>query len=190
MASKYYYNLFFKEVRDGLIAYRDDFKGINRDVFLEGMFISNWPSNATLFVHGKNPTDYLFYPLASWFTVSSKVKEALEAERIGGIQFLPVRVEHRSGITIPGYSILHVLTVIPALDYEHTEWMTTDREHVQYPQLNILKEALQKDKIEKFDIFRLFELKTQIYVSETFKNCLEQHNASLGFSFMPVSAYD
>lgn len=68
--------------------------------------------------------------------------------------------------------------------------MTTDREHVQYPQLNILKEALQKDKIEKFDIFRLFELKTQIYVSETFKNCLEQHNASLGFSFMPVSAYD
>jgi hypothetical protein len=190
MVRKNYYNLSFKEVQDGLIICHEDFKGINREVLLEGTFISYWPSNVTLFVQGKNPTDYLFYPLAPWFTVSRRVKEVLEAENIGGIQFLPVQVEHRSGIFIPGYSILNVCNLIPALDYEHTEWITTDHEHVQYPQLNIWKVALQMKLLEKIDIFRLAELRTEIYVSETFKNCLEQNKASLGFSFLHVPTYD
>jgi len=36
---------------------------------------------------------------------------------------------------------------VSALDYEHTVWMTPDRERVTYPQLNILEEALQRKKL-------------------------------------------
>jgi hypothetical protein len=189
MEITHYYNLTFREVRKGLIVYVDDFKGLDKDLLTEGNTITDWPSDATLYVKGKNPTDYLFYPLSPWFTVSKKAQAALEKANIDEIQFLPVHVVHKSGIEIPGYAIVNVLTVIAALDYEHTAWMTPDRENVTYPQLNILEEALQRIKIEESEIFRLVELKTQVYVSKYFKECLERKNASVGFGFMPIPAY-
>jgi len=190
MEISHYYNLTFSEVRGGLIVYQDDFKGVNKDLLTEGAPITDWPSDAILYVKGKKPTDYLFYPLSPWFTISKKAQIALEEENIEGIQFLPIHVVHKSGIEIPGYAIVNVLTVVAALDYEHTAWMTPDRERVTYPQLNILEEALQRKKIEGFDIFRLVELKTQVYVSKYFKECLDRKNATVGFGFMPVPAYE
>ncbi len=185
-----YYNLTFSEVRGGLIVYQDDCRGVNKDLLTEGAPITNWPSDATLYVKGKTTTDYLFYPLSPWFTISKKAQIALQEANIDGIQYLPIHVVHKSGIEIPGYVIVNVLTVVAALDYEHTVWMTPDRERVAYPQLNILEEALQRKKIEGFDIFRLVELKTQVYVSKYFSECLERKNATVGFGFMPVSAYE
>ncbi len=184
-----YYNLTFSEVRGGLIVYQDDFKGFDKNLLTEGNPTTDWPSDVTLYVKGKNPTDYLFYPLSPWFTISKKAKVAVEEANIEGIQFLPVHVVHKSEIEIPGYVIVNVLTVVAALDYEHTTWMTPDRERVTYPQLNIMEEALQRKKIEEFEIFRLVELKTEVYVSIKFKECLERKNATVGFGFMPVSAY-
>ncbi|OGO38936.1 MAG: hypothetical protein A2W35_16965 [Chloroflexi bacterium RBG_16_57_11] len=185
-----YYNLTFSEVHGGLIVYQDDFKGVDKDLLTKGAPIMDWPSDTTLFVKGRNPTDYLFYPLSPWFTISKKAQIALEDANIKGIQFLPIHVVHKSGIEIPGYAIVNVLTVVAALDYVHTIWMTPDRERVTYPQLNILEEALQKKKVEGFEIFRLVELKTQVYISKYFKECLERKNATVGFDFMPVSAYE
>jgi len=184
-----YYSLTFNEVHEGLIVYQDDFKGIDKDLLSEGVPITDWSSGASLYVNGKNPTDFLFYPLAPWFTISKKAREVLEEAHIGGIQFLPIHVFHKSGIEIPGYVIVNVLTVVAALDYEHTTWLTREREHIPYPQLNIFEEALQRKKIEGLDIFRLVELKTQIYISQYFKECLERKNVAIGFGFMPVSAY-
>lgn len=185
-----YYNLTFSEVRGGLIVYQADFKGVNKDSLTKGAPITDWSSDATLLVNGKNPTDYLFYPLSPWFTISKKAQIALEEANIEGIQFLPVHVIHKSGIEIPGYAIVNVLTIIEALDYEHTSWLTPDREQVTYPQLNILEEALQRKKIEGLEIFRLVELRTEIYISNIFKECLERKKATIGFGFMPVAAYE
>lgn len=184
-----YYNLTFLEVSKGLIVYQDDFKGFDRDLLTEGTLISDWPSDVTLYVKGRNPTDYLFYPLAPWITISKKAQVALKEGNIEEIQFLPVQVVHKSGIEIPGYSIVNVLKIVSALDYEHTIWMTPEREHVTYPQLNILEEALDWKKIEGLEIFRLVESKTEIYVSKYFKECLERKNATVGFGFMPIPAY-
>lgn len=142
-----YYNLSFSEVRGGLIVYQDDLKGVKKDLLTEGALIMDWPSDATLYVKGKNPTDYLFYPLSPWFTISKRAQNELEEANIEGIQFLPIHVVHESGIEIPGYAIINVLMVVSALDYEHTVWMTPDRERVTYPQLNILEEALQRKKL-------------------------------------------
>lgn len=183
------YNLTFSEVHGGLIVYKGDFKGFNKDLLTEGAPITDWPPDVTLYVKGKNPTDYLFYPLSPWFTISKKAQIALEEANIEGIQFLPIHVLHKSGIEIPGYAIVNVLTVVAALDYEHTDWMTPDRERVPYPQLNILEEALQRKKIDGLEIFRLAELKTQVYVSKYFKECLERKKATVGFGFIPVSTY-
>jgi hypothetical protein len=185
-----YYNLTFREVHGGLIVYKDDLKGVNKGLLTDGAPIMDWPSDATLYVKGKNPTDYLFYPLSPWFTISKKAQAALEEANIKGIQLLPVHVVHKSGIEIPGYAIVNVLTVVSALDYKNTVWMTPERENVTYPQLNIFKGALQMDKIERFDVFRLVELITQVYVSKCFKECLERKNATLGFGFLPIPVYE
>lgn len=190
MGMSEYYNVTFSDVAGGLIVYQDDFKGVNKDLLTEGTLLTYWPSDAILYVKGKNPTDYLFYPLSPWFTISKKAQIALEEANIEGMQFLPVHVMHKSGIEIPGYAIVNVLTVVKALDYDHTSWMAPEREHVTYPQLNIMEEVLQRKKIEGFEIFRLVELRTQIYVSEYFKESLERKKATIGFGFMPVSAFE
>lgn len=188
MVATQYYNLTFREVEESIIVYQDDFRGFDQNLLAKGIPITDWPSDVSLYVKGKNPTDYLFYPLASWFTISKIARIALEEAHIGGLQFLPVHVFHKSGIELPGYVIVNVKIVVSALDYEHTIWLTPEREHVIYPQLNLFKEALSRKNINGLDIFRLSELKTQIYVSNYFKECLERKNASTGFGFMPISA--
>jgi hypothetical protein len=190
MMTARYYNLTFSEVQGGLIVYRVDFKGFDKDLLTEGTLVHNWSSDITLYVKGKNPTDYLFNPLSPWFIISKRAQMAVDHLNVVGIQFLPVHVFHTSGVEIPGYAIGNVLTIVEALDYEHTVWMTPDREHVTYPQLNVLEEALQKKKVASFDIFRLAELRTQIYVSEHFRESLERRRATIGFGFKPVWAYE
>lgn len=189
MKKKQFYELSFQEVEDGLVAHRDDLQEAEKDSLLQGILLSDWPSG-TLFVEGKHPTDYLFYPLRAWHTVSKRVKTALESSAIRNIQFLPIRVEHRSGIVIPGYCIMNILSVVPALSYAHTEWVTPERENVPYPQLNIWKVALQKDKVQGLDVFRLAETKAQVFVSEDFKHSLERNNFVVGIKFIPVAVVD
>lgn len=190
MQDIHYYKLTFREIPGGLIVYQDDFKDMDKGILTEGTPIINWPYDVTLYVKGKIPTDYLFSPLSSWFILSNRAQRAIEEANIKGIQILPVHIKHKSGIELPGYAIINVLTVLAALDYEHTSWVTPAREHVSYPQLNILEEALQLRKIKGFDIFRLAEQKTNIYVSQYFKESLERKNATIGLCFIPISIFE
>lgn len=189
MGETIYYQLFFQEVGDAIIAHRYDFKGFDNDVLSEGQLIENWPVDATIVVKGKNPTDNLFCPLKPWFVVSKKVTNVMREMNIQGIQLLPVRILHMSGIEIPEYSILNVLVMINGLHYEKTTWLTPSKWNVKYPELDILKEALKEETVKGKDIFRITENKTSVYISKFLKERLQKRGAVIGFKFLPVKAY-
>jgi len=179
-----FYDLFFKEVPRAVIGVRDNLTDFDQELFVIGQSISDWPLDATLIVEGYELTDYLFYPLSSWITVSEKVQRALMRSNLQGVQFLPLRVEHVSGASLPGYSVLNVLEVCSALDVEHTEWLTPEREKSQYPELNIWEIALDSQKLRGKHIFRLAEVRSQVFVSEVFVQSLRTEKATKGFSFI------
>jgi hypothetical protein len=179
-----FYNLTFKEVPRAVIGVRDNLTDFDPELLIIGQSISDWPSDATLIVEGYELTDYLFYPLSSWITVSEKVQLALRRSNLQGVQFLPLRVEHVSGAILPGYSILNVLDVCSALDVDHTEWMTPEREKSLYPELNIWKIALDSQKLRGKHIFRLAEVRSEVFVSNVFVNSIKIGNATKGFNFI------
>lgn len=190
MSQHDYYKVWFSEAdQEGLIAYGHDLRGVNRYIVFDGTWIENWPPNVTLYVEGKHPEDYLFSTLNGWIPLSKRVQQVFEACDIQGVQFLPIRIVHKSGVEIPGYAVLNVLNVIPALDHEHTVWLTSEKDQVEYPQLNILKVALNRDAIGGIDIFRLQESRTEMFISRRLKECLERAGATAGFKFIPVAVY-
>ncbi len=189
MGETIFYQLFFEEVEEATIAQSYDFKGLDDDIFSEGQQIGDWPVDATITIKGKNPTDNLFCPLKPWFVVSKRVTNVLIEENIYGVQLLPVRVFHLSGIELPGYSILNVLNMMNGLHYEKTSWLTPSKWSVQYPELDIVKEALKADIVTGKDIFRITEVKTRVYISKFLKACLQKRGAITGFKFLPVRAY-
>lgn len=189
MRESIYYQLFFQEIEEAIIAQRYDFKGFGDDQLSEGQRIENWPIDATIIVKGKNPPDNLFCPMKPWFVVSKKVTNVLIEKNTKGIQLLPVRILHLSGIEIPGYSILNVLEMVKGLHYEKTTWLTPNKWNVEYPQLDIVKEALIEEVVREKDIFRIIEQKTTVYISKILKGLLEKRGADIGFKFLPVKAF-
>lgn len=179
-----FYNIFFKEVPRAVIGVRDNLTDFDPELLVSGRSLSDWPSDATLIVEGYELTDYLFYPLSPWITVSEKVQLAIRRSNLQGVQFLPLRVEHVSGASLPGYSVLNVLEVRSALDVGHTEWLTPEREKSQYPELNIWKIALDSQKLRGTHIFRLAEVRTEVFVSEVFVQSLRTEKATKGFNFI------
>lgn len=188
MSSNIVYQVTFEEVEKALIAMKYDFQGFDDYALSEGEPINGWPINGEITVKGKNPTDYLFCPLKPWLLVSKKVRTILEEQSIQGVQFLPVNVIHKSGIEIPGYSIINILQMVEGLDYENSTWVTSEKWNVEYPQLNLWKIALRHEVVQNLDIFRIVESKTQIFISTRLKECL-QKSGVLGFKFLPIQAY-
>lgn len=187
--SEYYKVWFSEEDPEGLIAYQQALGDVDEYALSKGMWIEDWPLNVTLYVKGKHPQDYLFSAVNNWMLVSKRVQQVFEACDIQGVQFLPVRIVHKSGVEIPGYAALNVLNVIPALDREHTVWLTPDRDEVEYPALNIVKVALNRSAIGGADIFRLQERPIQVIISRRLKECLERAGTTTGFRFIPVPVY-
>jgi hypothetical protein len=186
MLSNKFFQLTYQAVHNALIASKYIFHGFDDDILSEGKENFNWPLKMEIIVTGQNPTDNLFCPLKPWLLVSNKVKTALEDIRIQGIQFLPIHVVHQSGIEIPKYSILNIISMVEGLDYERSKWSTVVKWNVEYPQLDILEIVINCKAVDRLDIFRITESKTQIFVSKRFKQCLENNQSSLGFKFIPV----
>lgn len=182
-----YYRLWFSEdILDPIILYRKDLRGINEYLVFDGLWVEDWPQNVTLGAEGKNPKDYLTGAGNNWIIVSRRVQQVFAKFNIQGVQFLPVSVEHQSGIQLPGYALLKVLKIISALDVENTVWLRPEREQVNYPNLNIVKVALSRSAIQGLDIFRLKEEVVGVYVSKHLVECLTEVNATSGFRFDPV----
>ena len=188
MSQHEYYQLWFSEGNpDPFLASLVDLQGVDEYFVYRGAYVEEWPLNITFVGKGRNPTDYLVSAPVSWTIVSKRVQQAFADCKIEGVQFLPVSVQHESGIRLPGYSLLNVLNIIPALDYKRTRWLTPDKENVEHVELNIVQVALRGSAICGYDIFRIREDVVSIFVSQRVVECLEAVDAMSGFRFDPIT---
>lgn len=179
---KYFTITFDDNDTHSAIARRYDLAGVNQSVVYTGETISEWCDDVTFWVEGDDLEDYLFCAIPGWIIVSQQVESIIQRFTTT-IQFLPVHII-RDNKAISGYKLLQILDIVSALDIERTIWLTSQKDKVDYPQLNILKAVLSSEKIEGKHIFRLKEKLSQVYISEDVKMALEANRATSGFKFL------
>lgn len=183
-----FYSITFSEVENAIIANDYDFQSVNDKQLLLGSTITTWPNSASIFVTGQVLTDYLFCPLRPWLVVSDKVRELTLENSISGVQFLDVNVITKEGRVLRGYSIMNILSIVNGLNFEETKWLSPEKWNVEYPELNISEICLRSQSVDSYDVFRITEDITQVFISYKYWNLLHLRNACKGFLFLPVYA--
>lgn len=182
-----YYNFFIKEFFRSLTIYKSTLDKKEISAFFQGVYIKE-PLQIEFYAEGSNPPDVLVS--MSVLLISNRLKNLFEQLMIEGVQFIPAQVIHKSGIGVPGYYILNILTVLPAWDKENTVWVNKDEKGMkQNPELNVWQIALKKEVIGKKHIFCLEKPKFEVYISEYLKKEIEKHKFDVGVGFYPVYAY-
>lgn len=100
------------------------------------------------------------------------------------IQYLDIKIRNSETDKINDtYKVVNVITILDALDLENSKYdlFELDDEKV----LSVEKYALRKNMIENNNIFRLKDDTIPIFVSERFKNIVEE-NSLIGFQFLEV----
>lgn len=179
-----------------LMAPEEDTKGFDEYRFYKGEWIEDWPEGITFsFTRGEHAEDFTLGGL-HWVLVSERVRQVFVQHHIEGVQFLPVKViRKKTGKEVGTYWALNIIRHAEALDWTHTLWTTSDVQEIEkhpYPELLILRPALQWEKVKDSDIFRLRfrgEGDACIFISARLKQWLEEAGATSGFSFFPIPAY-
>jgi hypothetical protein len=179
-----------------MLVEKMDLKGRDRTSFVLGESIADWDKTAWLkVVTGRNegePDDVLANVHAMPI-YSARLRAALDAAGITGIQYLPVRIYHRDGSLVDGYSIANILSLVPALDLERSDYSRfgdslfvtpTTPDHAE--RISEIRTAvLRRSLLEGHDIIRLKELRLIVYVSEGFKEVFEANHFT-GYGFREV----
>lgn len=175
------------------VADAEDLRG--RDVWdlASGEPVASWDPSASFWSTqeegNQGPDDVLQTAVDVVPVVSQRLRQRLEAEYIGPIQYLPVQVLRSDGGSFPGYSIANILKVVPALDWERSGYdlfpadyfLPERRGEIQ----GIWRPVLLKAKLDGYDIARLKEYPVTTYVSERFKTAFEDGSFT-GYSFREV----
>jgi hypothetical protein len=179
-------------VDDPLVTDTDELHGINEDDLSDGRIITNWDPKswiqATKAEWDGVPDDalqsHLWPPIYSY-----RLRNAIEAASIKGIQWLPINVLHRDGSSAGLFFVANILNMRPALDeersdltrYEEDYFIETRRGKVS----GIWKPVLKKSELAQVDIIRLQQFTVAIFVSQKFKELFEQGRFT-GWSFTEV----
>lgn len=153
---------------------------------LKGEKLENWDENV-MFEYSNDDghifTDYL----ASnnrWLVVSEKFRSLIGRIESDPIQYLDIKIRNSETNKINDtYKVANVITILDALDLENSKYdlFELDDEKV----LSIEKYALRKNMIGNNNIFKLKDDTIPIFVSEKFKNIVEE-NSLIGFHFLEV----
>lgn len=188
MPEKICFELGVSEIENNLVVINGNLSEKAIEQLFQGYLLQEQDEIQRIFtVKGRQPPDLLLYK--GIHIVSARIKSLIVKKNFEGVQFLPVQLEHKSGILLPGYSILNPLFVLPAWDLANTTWLNDKRENVDYPALNVKEVALIANIVRKYDIFRLAESKHKIYISERLKNALSKGGCTVGCGFVSVRCY-
>jgi hypothetical protein len=179
-------------VADPLVVAEANLGGLDEYDFVRGIRIANWNEAAWFRSpdahHDGDPDDVLQNHLGLHI-YSARLREALEAANITGIQYLPVKVLLSDSSPIEGFAIANILNLVPVLDFERSDYdvfpedyfLPERRGKVRGIRIPVLRRAA----VELFDIVRLEESKWYVCVSERFKNAFEMSRCS-GYSFQEL----
>ena len=153
---------------------------------LKGEKIENWDEDV-IFQYSNDEgiifTDYL----ASnnrWLVVSEKFRRLIGEIESDSIQYLDIKIKNsRTDKINDTYKVANVITILDALDLENSQYDVFELDDKKI--LSIEKYALRKNMIENKNIFRLKDDTIPIFVSERFKNIVEE-NSLIGFQFLEV----
>ena len=153
---------------------------------LKGEKIENWDENVML--KYSNDDEHIFTDyIASnnrWLVVSEKFRSLMGRIESDSIQYLDIKIRNSETNKINDtYKVANVITILDALDLENSKYdlFELDDEKV----LSVEKYALRKNMIGNKNIFKLKDDTIPIFVSEKFKNIVEE-NSLIGFQFLEV----
>lgn len=183
-----YFKLILDDSNDNdVVVYCEDTHGFEQYELKEGNFLENWNDNITFYFNlydGNIFTDYLANNLG-WFIISNKFKDLINIIG-GGCQFLPVNVvdfESKSRIEDDEYFVANVLDVVDALNLENSDYSVMDLEGEKI--YSVRKYAVSEEKINKKNSFKLKGDEIPLFVSETFKQLVEENNIT-GCEFIEI----
>lgn len=173
-----------------MTCYSDDnfeeMYGVKRNDMYEGIRLENWSDDVTLYFdtsEGDEPTDLMANDLG-WHIISRRFQEILENLSVSNVQLLPVILKEKStGETIDDYSVVNIISLVEALDMEHSKYNVFEARGKKI--LSVMKYSLKGEKIENLHLVRLKESKFATFVSDVVRNELLSKNIN-GCDFIEV----
>lgn len=148
-----------------------------------GKPFTKWNENIKT-VFKKKPNEILKDNIASnltWFIVSKKFKDLLEAFDLGEVQFLPLHAVSEDGKEkIDDIWLFNICNLSDSLNLENSLVLG---EIAGKP--NIVKYALTESKIGNYDIFRLKDATFPIFISERLMKAMKK-NKITGCDYLQV----
>jgi hypothetical protein len=183
-----YFKLILHDSNDNdVVVHCENTHGFEQYELKEGNFIENWNDNITFHFNlhdGNIFTDYLANNLG-WFIVSKKFQDLIKRIE-ADVQFLPVNVvdfESKYQIEKDEYFIANVLGMVDALNLENSDYSVMDLDGKKI--YSVRKYAVAEDKINNKNLFKLKEDEIPLFVSETFKQLVEESSIT-GCEFLEI----
>jgi hypothetical protein len=166
--------------------------GFNEWDFRKGKKIAKWKENIIFKAIKKkndgNPDDalqnHLMLPI-----YSERLINALNKNKVKGIQYLPVHILRANDELVEGFGIANFLNIIEALDLKKADFSRYQHDFpnpIKRGQISMIRKyVLKQDKLNSVDITRLKEYPLAFFVSEKFKQIFEE-NKFTGYSFEEV----
>jgi hypothetical protein len=184
---KYYKLIYdFENDDDYIGCTASDTLNLNQYIVCEGNKIEVWNDEISFDFNpdeGKVGTDYLGNSYG-WLIFSDNLINKISHLVNDSIQYLAIIITNKKNNTnLLGYHVANVCKVIDALDLGNSKYdlFELDDEKI----LSVEKYALKKEAIKNYNIFKLENDTIPTFVSEEFKNKIEEDNLT-GFQFLEV----
>jgi hypothetical protein len=122
---------------------------------------------------------------------SERLKRAIEAAEIGGVQFLPVHVNRSDGSQVGVFHIANVLNLTRALDRTRADYSVFPTDYFLERRRGeisgLRRPALRKAVLGGIDIMRLADYPEPLFASQRLRHVFES-NGMTGYSFDEVVA--
>jgi hypothetical protein len=168
-----FYKPIYAETEDEVVVLCDyDLRGFKYTDLLVGKVIEQWDENICLYYEEEGELeDFLANPL-HWPILSQRFVALLDRMDVSQIQYFPANIRNKvTGRKIIGYHIANVMELIPALDWEKSDYELWDDGSGDIRRL--YKLVIVKSKVRPgAHIFRLAEDPFSLIVSEELKVAL------------------
>lgn len=120
---------------------------------------------------------------------SKKMKNEMESEGIGGIQYLSVEIIGFNGESFGFFYIANIVNFFEAFDYKKSVFSIFSDDfpnpNVRGKIAGVKKFALRNNNLFNCDIFRLVEYNQRFFITEKIKNLFNKRGYT-GYSFIEI----
>jgi hypothetical protein len=203
LVKTYFYKLTMNSEYEQELPYHameDNLKGFDFRQFATDQTIINWPSDATVYVLGDVPTDFMLG--SNTHIISERCRQVIENLGVSDVQFLPIRAVHKETQAEVGtYWVIKANRLIEGLDWEHTVPRNMQGHEFEekypkekYPFMYIMEPVLNWEKVKGEHVFQItangkVHAARPVYVSSEVREELILQGFDVGLFFIKVPAH-